>query len=147
MNDFFDTSVLVSSLMESHPHYHPARRTIDVSASEGRTGFIGLHSLAETFTSLTRLPVQPRVAPGEAVQLIKSVIIPRFRIVTLDPKDYEHVLESLASRKNVGAQIYDALLLQCAVKCAADRIFTFNLGHFTALAPQQLAGRIVVPVI
>jgi predicted nucleic acid-binding protein len=40
--------------------------------------------------------------------------------------------------------IYDALLLACARKANADRIYTWNLRHFRALAP-DLAERIVAP--
>ena len=43
-----------------------------------------------------------------------------------------------------GGQIYDALLLDCARKFEADRIYTLNLRHFRRLAP-DLAPRVVAP--
>jgi predicted nucleic acid-binding protein len=43
-----------------------------------------------------------------------------------------------------GGIIYDALLLACARKCKADRIYTFNERHFTRIAP-DVAVRIQAP--
>jgi predicted nucleic acid-binding protein len=40
--------------------------------------------------------------------------------------------------------IYDALLLACARKAAAERIYTWNERHFKLVAP-DLAERIVAP--
>ncbi len=38
----------------------------------------------------------------------------------------------------------NVLHLACAEKCGADRIYTFNVGHFVPLAG-QLAGKITAP--
>jgi hypothetical protein len=51
----------------------------------------------------------------------------------------------MASGGWIGAQIYDALLLRGAVKCAAERIYTFNLGDFKRLAPEPLVEKICAP--
>jgi hypothetical protein len=45
----------------------------------------------------------------------------------------------------VGAKIYDPLLLRCAAKCAAERIYTFNLRDFKQLAPAGLQEIICAP--
>jgi hypothetical protein len=39
----------------------------------------------------------------------------------------------------------DALLLRCAAKCAAERIYTFNLGDFRQLAVPSLQSKICAP--
>jgi predicted nucleic acid-binding protein len=44
----------------------------------------------------------------------------------------------------MGGIIYDALLLARAEKVAADRVYTWNVSHFRAIA-QDLAVRIVEP--
>jgi predicted nucleic acid-binding protein len=41
-------------------------------------------------------------------------------------------------------RIYDALLLRCAAKVKAQTIYTWNLKHFRAVAP-ELAGRMRTP--
>ena len=51
----------------------------------------------------------------------------------------------MASGGWMGAKIYDALLLRCAARCAAQRIYTFNLWDFTQLAPAGLEEKICAP--
>jgi hypothetical protein len=50
----------------------------------------------------------------------------------------------LARSDIVGGQAYDALHLQFAEKCAAERIYTFNVPHFVGLAP-HLEAKIAAP--
>lgn len=72
-----DTSAAVPFVMRSHEAHHAVRgalRTYEVLL----TG----HSLAETYSVLTRLPGDARVAPDDAVQLIdanfgRSVVLSR----------------------------------------------------------------------
>lgn len=106
---------------------------------------MGLHSIAEMFAALTRLPVQPRIHPAEAARIVTENILPHFEIVALGKKDYLEALNATAGGGWTGAKIYDVLLLRCAVKCAAARIYTFNLGDFKQLAPPGLEGKICAP--
>ena len=96
------------------------------------------HSIAEVYAALTRLPVQPRIQPAEAQRIVVENILPHFNIVTLTQEDYEAVLKDMGIRGIPGAKIYDALLLRCASKCGAERIYTFNLRDFTQLAAEPL---------
>ena len=41
------------------------------------------HSIAEVYAALTRLPVQPRIHPVEAVRIITDNILPHFEAVTV----------------------------------------------------------------
>jgi predicted nucleic acid-binding protein len=50
----------------------------------------------------------------------------------------------MSRRGMSGAVIYDALILACARKVRAERIYTWNLRHFRAVAP-DLAAKIVTP--
>jgi len=65
-------------------------------------------------------------------------------IVTLTEEDYFLTVRDSARAGRIGGIIYDALLLACARKVNADRIHTWNIGHFRMIAP-DLAGRIVEP--
>jgi hypothetical protein len=44
-----------------------------------------------------------------------------------------------------GTKIFDALQLAAAAKCKAERIYTFNLGDFTRVAPPELLSKICAP--
>jgi len=106
---------------------------------------MGLHSIAEVFAALTRLPVQPRIHPVEAARIVTENILSHFEVVSLGKEDYQEVLNTMASGGWSGAKIYDALLLRCAARSAVERIYTFNLGDFRQLAPASLQEKICAP--
>jgi len=142
---FFDTTILVAASEHSHPHYTQARPALLRVARGQDKGFIGAHSIAEVYAVLTRLPVQPRVHPVEAARIIIENILTHFEVVTVDQEDYLEALETVANAGWIGAKIYDALLLRCAAKCEAERIYTFNLEDFRQLAPATLQEKICSP--
>jgi predicted nucleic acid-binding protein len=142
---FFDTTVLVAASEKSHPHYARSRPALLRVAAGQDKGFISQHSIAEVYAVLTRLPVQPRIHPVEAARIITGNILPHFEVVPLGKKDYLEALNIMVSGGWIGAQIYDALLLRGAARCAAERIYTFNVGDFKRLAPDALVERICAP--
>ena len=145
MDIFFDTTVLVAASVRSHPHHAQAFPALRRVATRRDKGFISNHSIAEVYAVLTRLPVEPRIHPMEAARIVTDNLLPHFEAVPINKKDY---LDALAVMRNggwSGAKIYDALLLCCAAKCSADRIYTFNLSDFKLLAPPALRGKICAP--
>jgi predicted nucleic acid-binding protein len=144
MNVFFDTSVLVAASLTSHPHHVQAHAALRRVATKTDKGFIGAHSLAEIYAILTRLPLEPRIHPLEAVRIIAENILPHFEVIPLLPEDYAAIIAQMGEGGRTGEKIYDALLLSCAAKCPAERIYTFNVVEFRKLAP-TLQDRICAP--
>jgi predicted nucleic acid-binding protein len=142
---FFDTTVLVAASAQNHPHYAQARPALLRVAAGRDKGFMGLHSIAEVYATLTRLPVQPRIHPIEAVRIVTENILTHFEVVSPGKKDYLEALNTMASGGWIGAKIYDVLLLRGAARCAVERIYTFNLGDFKQLAPAALQEKICAP--
>jgi predicted nucleic acid-binding protein len=145
MDIFFDTTVLVAASEQSHPHYPQARSALLRVATGQDKGFMGLHSIAEVYAALTRLPVQPRIHPIEAARIVIDNILPHFEVISLGREDYLEALNMMASGGWIGAKIYDALLVRCAARCAVERIYTFNLGDFKQLAPPGLQQKMCAP--
>ena len=145
MNVFFDTTVLVAASVRSHPHHAPAFGALRRVASGRDKGFISTHSIAEVYAALTRAAVIPRIHPAEAARIVTESLIPHFECVAIGKKEYLQALETVQSGGWEGAKIYDALLLGCAAKCRAQRIYTFNLGDFQLLASAGLRNRISAP--
>ena len=102
-------------------------------------------SLAEFYAVVTRAPFTPRVPPFEANRFLDEKIFPFFEIVPLSETDYRNVIGNCANAGTAGAVIYDALHLCAARKAECDRIYTFNVRHFRALASEDLAGKITAP--
>lgn len=135
MDIFFDTSVLVASALRHHPHHLQAAGALREAVSGRQRGFVAVHSLAEMYAVLTRLPVQPAIHPTEARQIIEENIVAHLHVLSIAAADYREVIKQMAQAGMKGGIIYDALLLKCARKRHCDRIYTFNVGHFERLAP------------
>lgn len=145
MDVFFDTSVLVAACEQSHPHHARALPVLQTVTAGRDRGFISAHSIAETYAALTRLPVTPRIHPAMAARIITVGLLPNLEPVNLEAADYAAAMESVAAGGWAGAKIYDALLLRCAIKCRAQRVYTFNLRDFQPLAPPELHALICAP--
>jgi predicted nucleic acid-binding protein len=144
MNVFLDTSVLVASLVQRHPHHARAMPVIRGILKRKDRGHIAAHGLAETYAVLTALPVAPRIGPDAAGKLLAENIFPNLRAVALTAREYERVVTEAADEGITGGAVYDAIQIACASKIGADRIYTFNVTHFRRLAP-SLADRIAAP--
>lgn len=144
MKVFFDTSVLVAASEQSHPHHGQAWPALRRVAARKDQGFMSVHSIAEMYAALTRLPVEPRISPADAARIIVDNILAHFEMVTIGKKNYLETLRMVGEGGWAGAKIYDALLIDCAARCGADRIYTFNLADFRNLAP-NLEEKICAP--
>jgi predicted nucleic acid-binding protein len=145
MRIFFDTSVLVAASARNHPHHAQAWPALRRVALKQDQGFIGVHSIAETYAALTRLPVQPRIHPSDAGRIVRDNILEHFTLVPAGRDEYLEALNAVQDNGWPGAKIYDALLLACAARSGAERIYTFNLGDFKGLASPELQARIGSP--
>lgn len=77
--------------------------------------------------------------------MISRNLLPHFEILTIEAVDYLSARGVVSSPGWSGAKIYDALLLRCAEKCGADRIYTFNLVDFRQLAQEEIRAKICMP--
>lgn len=93
------------------------------------------HSIAELYSALTMLPVEPRVLPSEAASIIDANVIRFFRLEPVTAAMYQRAVAACAQRGLPGGKVYDALLIECARAAACDRIYTFNRTDFELLAP------------
>jgi len=135
MKVFFDTSVVVAAILESHSAHERAFTALERIQTGADEGVIGQHSLAEVYGVLTAMPRAPRISPEEAWKCVEDNLFAQMQIVPLNPDDYRHTLSEAAVHGWRSGMIYDALLLACARRAAPDRILTLNLRHFRAIAP------------
>jgi predicted nucleic acid-binding protein len=145
VNWYFDTSVLVPAAVKGHVHYSRAVAALDEMVVKRRHGYMSAHSLAEVYSVLTRAPFSPPVYPSEAWQIIEQNFLPYLEIVPLSAKEYLKVVRDCATRGLAGGRVYDALHLYCAQKSGCDRIYTFDVKDFRALAPEGLEDKVCAP--
>jgi len=144
MKIFCDTSVLVAGSVRRHPHFNRAQPVLAAAGSKKNEYLISAHSVAEVYSVLTNLPVQPEIVPAEAQMIVEANVLKLFRRVTVTARMYENAVMRCAELGLPGGVIYDALLLECARSVSADRIYTFNIRDFQRLAP-DLASRVSAP--
>ena len=97
-----DTSAAVALIMASHVANRAVRRHL-----RGRDLVLTQHSLAETYSVLTRLPGDARVAPADAVRLIEA----NFGPPALMPATTAASVPNLLAQLNIGGgAVYDALV-------------------------------------
>ena len=132
MKAFFDTSVLVPVFYGDHEHHAASLSTF--LAYPKADGCCGVHSLAETFATITRMPGKYRVS-GEQALLFIDDIVERLTIISLTGHEYTAAVRRWANAGVQGGRIYDALLASCALKSEASRLYTWNTKHYEGLTP------------
>lgn len=101
-----DTSAAVPFVVRSHTAHASVRRRV-----AGRPAVLTVHSLAETYSVLTRLPGDARVTAEDAVRLIDTNFGP---VVTPPAEETAHLPRVLAPRGIAGGAVYDALVALAA---------------------------------
>jgi predicted nucleic acid-binding protein len=137
---FFDTSVLVAAFQEVHIHHAPSLATF--LAFDKKQACCSLHTLAELYSTLTRMP-NTHVSGNEALRFIENVER-GLTLITLEALDYRSALERAATEGMTGGLIYDAILIQSAIKAKAETIYTWNVVHFRRFGP-DVAKRVKAP--
>jgi len=92
------------------------------------------------YSVITRLPIQPRVAPTEAQATITN-ITQLLETIPLASADYLAAIAQMTSLNLPGGGIFDALIAQAALKATVDKLLTLNPNHFTRL------GETIAPLI
>ena len=130
MRTLFDTSVLVSALVDQLGNHEAAFRSLQRYTSGEHAGCCSTHAIAECYATLTALPIGTRISPGEARLLIEDSVLGRLAVVPLDEADYRTVLREVATLGLASGAIYDALHAHCARKEGVAQILTYNLSDF-----------------
>lgn len=137
MKVYFDTSALIAALVEQLPHHEAALACL-ASACRNHDAVTSTHTLAETYATLTVLPLPRRIQPAEARLIVTESVQKRLTILPLSTRIYERAMTRVADRGLASGVIYDALHLQCAEGAGCRRLYTYNLGDFERLDPQNL---------
>jgi len=135
MRLMLDTSVLVASMVRSHPRHASAVRWHGRAKGGEHAFLVAAHTLAELYSVLTRLPLSPRIGPGLARRLVHENVEVPARIVTLRGSDYGAVLRSVSELGLTGGVIYDALIARAAERSGVDRLLTLNPEDFRRVWP------------
>jgi len=118
-----------------HEH-HAASRNI-LRRCDPQTALCAGHSLAEFYSTLTRIPPPNRASPRQALRFIEN-IERQLGFVSLTPDEYLTALRQASAMGIAGGTLYDYLIACCALKARADIIYTWNVRHFQQFGPEIL---------
>ena len=127
MKAFFDPRFWYTVFYGDHQHHDASVESF--LRFPKKQACCGAHSLAEVYSSLTRMPGKHRIS-GEQAMLFLSDMRERLTIVSLDEQEYIQAIAGAAAAGVVGGTIYDALLVHCALKAKAEIIYTWNVKHY-----------------
>jgi predicted nucleic acid-binding protein len=128
MKSYFDSSVLVGSVLARHPHHKICTALLEQIPDKISCA----HALAETFVTLTATYKVPNdLAARQALALREAV-----RIESLTLGDYETAMTEARQRGVMGGGLYDLLHAVFARRHGAKRIFTLNVTDFRHVAPE-----------
>ncbi len=144
MKVFFDTSVIIAAFISAHPRHENSLHWLQRVKKKEIEGVISVHSLIESYSILTTLPLSPKIYPSLAGNLIKENILKDFAIIRYSTVDYIRLLNELSSNNVTGGASYDGLILFATRKIKVDRILTLNVSDFIRISP-QLAAIIAEP--
>ena len=134
---------MVASILKDHIHHARAMRWQQRILTGDISGMLAAHSLAEIYSTLTRIPLPDRLSPDVAWEAIKRNL-PFFEIAMLTETEVVAVLAGLSARNIGGGQVYDALIAAVARKAEVDILLTLNALHFRRVAP-DLEEKILEP--
>lgn len=101
-----DTSVTIAHLLRSHPQHAMVRRRL-----AGLRPLLTAHSLAETYSVLTRLPGDARLSPADAIALIDANYP---AVLPLQPEIAVRAHAVLQEHGVAGGAVYDGLVALAA---------------------------------
>ncbi len=107
-----DTSVAIPLLVQTHRQHDSVVRWWD-----GRAIALCGHALAETYSVLTRLPGDLRLAPVDAARLLRERFVAP---LVLSPATFTRLPELFSRAGIAGGAAYDGLVALAAIEHAAE---------------------------
>jgi len=133
MNVFFDTSVLVTAVVDQLPNHEVALACYRRARGGKTKPMCSAHAMAECYATLTAMPLPRRIRPSEASRLIRENLLRDFQVCQLLQEDYDAALDRVVQRGLPSGVIYDALHLLSAERHGCSRLYTFNTTDFERL--------------
>ena len=133
MKILFDSSVLISAFVESHPKHKSALSFLMKAKNKEFQLLVSSHTILEIYSVLTSAPFKPKITPMVAKQLIENNIKNIAKTIYLTDEDYFKIVEKMSKSNFSGGIVYDVIVVECALNAKVDEILTLNSKDFLRL--------------
>lgn len=133
-----DTSCLVALVCGWHEHHTVTTSAVEERLGHGARLVLAAPALVEAYSVLTRLPAPHRLAPSDALRLLRDNFHEQGPAVALSGADYWSLLLEAPAAAVYGGRTYDAVIAACARKGRARELLTLNRRHFESFADDAL---------
>lgn len=136
-----DSSYLIALLCDWHAQHSRTLRSYQYWHDHNAQIILPVHAILECYSVLTRIPSPYRLPPDIARQTIEENFARSAVVVGVKSGGVWERIADLARLGFGGGQVYDALIAWCTADAGATVLLTWNLKHFTAIAPPDLEVR------
>lgn len=133
-----DTSCLLALVCGWHEHHAVTISAVEKRLARGARLALAAPALIEAYSVLTRLPAPHRLAPSDALELLRDNFHDQGPAVALSGPDYWSLLLGAPAAGVYGGRTYDAVIAACARKAGARELLTLNRRHFESFADDAL---------
>ncbi len=138
MKILFDSSIIIAAFIESHPKHIQALSYLIQAKNKEFDFYVSAHSVLEVYSVLTSAPFKPKISPVLAKKLIENNIKQIAKIVYLTDKDNFRIVDKMCDSDLNGGIVYDAIIVECAIKAKVDEILTLNPKDFIRLIENSI---------
>lgn len=120
---FFDTNVLLYLFDDSVPEKKARAQEVFSEEVEAGRAVLSTQVLQEFYVNVTRKlaePLPPEVAEAQVEDFAR---LPLVRV------DEAMILAAIGRHRSMSFSFWDALILEAALRCGADRLLTEDLQH------------------
>jgi predicted nucleic acid-binding protein len=135
-----DSSVIIAALLAWHQEHEAAAAAVEKALASKDGAVIPAHALLESYAVMTRLPAPHRIAPHDALTLLRD----NFRgtkLAALPTKAVWPLLDQLKTAGFGGGITYDAVILAAAHDGGATTLLTLNDRDYARLDPRITIAR------
>jgi predicted nucleic acid-binding protein len=125
--------VLIAAFVESYPKHKSALSFLTKAKNKEFELFVSSHTILEIYSVLTSAPFKPKITPQIVNRLIENNVKEIAKTIYLTDEDYFKIVENMSNSNFSGGLVYDAIIVECALKAKVDEILTLNSKDFLRL--------------
>ena len=121
MRCFFDTNVLVYIFDDRAPNKKIVAQALLTQSAASDEAFISVQVLQEFYATVTR-KLSPPISHAQTEEIVRELV--QLKVV---PSDADLILSSIATCDRYKISLWDALIIQAALRAGAEILYTEDL--------------------